>query len=684
MPLLPLLLFPVLVAPTSQQQPEPFWHYAMMGSRIGQTDFAVVDVNGQPELFTGASSRTAGPDDYWYALRRDAATGTWVHTFVSPNRQTGVIKIKLGDLLPGSGAALAVLIADGTVELWDPVGKALLNTLVTAAVQPRSMDLADLNGDGLDELFIISGNRLWIYDSAGGLIRSIAAGGSDVEVAQMDADQQLEIALASGVVVDGLTFVTQFSFNAGLVTDLEAGDIDGDGRAELLAISDQDLIFAYDVDLSATRWTLPQASPYSIRLVDVENDGLLELLVGRGQVDGVFCYDALTASAKWSLSGSDSGVPDAIAVDVDGNGDKEILWSGGASTTGEDHFLVTDWQTNSHQWRSEHLDGPFIGPVLGDLDGDQIPELVVASSESSSHYADGRILVFDSQTLLLKGISPPVASGHSALGIHDLVLYDLQGDGRDEILIAADDYYDGLIEAFSFTGGVFSLVWTNPMPLPQGAPFFQLKVADVDRNGDLEIVGGTGRVVSGSGIDEQLFYVYDVNTQTEEWRSAETGIDGDLVAEIDVVDFNRDGTPEIYGMVGGGAIYVYDGRTKALRIKVPGQFRSLLGLTTGPNTFLVLGDAGGWVNVYSSAGGGATRVYQRQFAASAIDSLTPGPPGKAWIASSDQILLVNLGSGVVEWQSENYGTNFGHHVALVAGAATTFFSAGRYGVIGFH
>ena len=96
------------------------------------------------------------------------------------------------------------------------------------------------------------------------------------------------------------------------------------------------------------------------------------------------------------------------------------------------------------------MEGPFVGPAIGDLDGDGQLELVVCSTYSDATYSSGRILVFDLATLALRGISAPVVSNFAWTGVHDLKLRDLEGDGRMEIVIGADYLYDGAIEIYGF------------------------------------------------------------------------------------------------------------------------------------------------------------------------------------------------------------------------------------------
>jgi hypothetical protein len=64
---------------------------------------------------------------------------------------------------------IVVASDDGHINLYDQATKALVSTLNTAAVNINGMDIADVDADGLNEIVLCTGNRLYVYSGSGAL-----------------------------------------------------------------------------------------------------------------------------------------------------------------------------------------------------------------------------------------------------------------------------------------------------------------------------------------------------------------------------------------------------------------------------------------------------------------------------------------------------------------------------------
>jgi hypothetical protein len=655
----------------------PVLGYAAFGSGIGFSGIVVDDASGRTEVYLGGSTTTFGSGNYWYSLAYQADTGEYVQTHVSPYYQAGIRRIKVADVVGDALREIVVALDDGRILIQKASSKLPIAQIITPAGL-RGLDIADLDGDGHNELVVSTADHLFVYAGDGTLEWDLAnAGGEDVRVGQFDADPALEIAVTSGQIVDAVTHAVQWSWPAGFGVKLEAADIDGDGMQELIAAEQWSFVWAYDVDRKLPKWSISTPQDIgAIRLANVDSDPALELLVGDGQWGQVRAYDTVTRLVDGTIANPEHGVTNITFADVNGDGVSEVLWGAGATSTGPDHLYVADWSTHTIAWQSLDLVGPFLGPLRGDLDGDGRAEIVLASSESDSGYAGGRILVFD-DLFRLRGVSSPVGGNLSLTGIHDLQLADVDADGKPEILVAADRLYDGLIEVYDYDAG-FHLSWTNAS-LPVGAPFHSVAAADVDNDGTVEIVGGGGREHTGAaGV---FVYVYDYATASEEWHSLQMGSFWDAVSGLTLADVNRDGVREIVGMVKGGDLYVFDGGSKELQAILPGQFTTVQTLDGPGGPLLMLGDQNGQL-VFAGYFGGDYRVLSRtRVAADPIDGLTLGSDRTAlWVGSGGRLRL--LTSAGVVWTSPSYGQVFGVHADFWPGQPLVL-SAGSYGLVGF-
>jgi hypothetical protein len=362
-------------------------------------------------------------------------------------------------------------------------------------------------------------------------------------------------------VLDGRTCVQQAELGSLQLVSHSSppavGDLDGDGRAEIVANQAGGGLVAFAYDDGADAWTVRWRSttdgttPYTIRgggwqgptIVDLDDDGQPEIL--RGAIvldrDGVLLDDSL------GLRAYNNGIF-SFPVDVDADGVVELLdgggvwaWQGGTwvaeayvtTSTAPGHAAIADFGDfpGDNEWppetpevavirsgaaRVQTLDGTVVfGPVslpgggtggpptIGDFDGDGRPELASAGANAYS--------VFD-----LDCVGTPV--GLCATGSTDGVLwsqpsqdqtsnvtgssiFDFEGDGRAEAVYGDECFirvYDGPTGDVLFSQARSSCTWyENPV------------IADLDGDFNAEIVIGdnyncgsadSGRNCSGFGL----------------------------------------------------------------------------------------------------------------------------------------------------------------------------------------
>jgi len=660
------------------------WGYAGFGTGIGLSGIVLGTNNGNAEIYLGGTTSVFGSNDYWYALAYDSASQDYRQIYVSHYVPAGIARILLAQRHKGADPMIVIAMKNGKVELYNQKNKRLIESYADPCKKYggiAAMAVEDLNGDGNSEfLSVCARGTLMVYGKNYSSWSVSGVSGSDIAVGQMDNDPALEIALTDGSIIDTGTHTVQWRWANGFGAHLKVADIDNDNIEELIAADSWYVIWAYDIEQQLPKWFIPaELDIGAIEITDIDGDGVKELLVGDGQWGSIHAFNTLTLVEEWAFKNPKHGVTNIAVGDVDGNGTEDLLWGAGATSTGSDRLYVTDWKTSTILWENLQLDGPFIGPVIGDLDGDGIDEIVVASTSSESGYESGRIVVFDSSTLTVRGISPGIARGNSGwIGVHDLDLGDIDGDGRPEVLVAGDSLYDGIIEAYRFNANnQFTLVWTNATR-PEGAPFYSVGSADVDGDGKIELIGGGGR--EHTGAEGVYIYIYDYESGAEKWHTPQMGGYWSNISGLAIADADGDSAHEIVGMVESGDVYIFDGTTHELKGLIPAQGTSLSLANILGTTSIVIGDATGNMSVYVFNGTSYTEVINLQLAKTVLDGITFSKKGALWAGSNGVLTLYALGAS--PFRTENYGIPFGTSVIMIK--PSTMISAGSYGVHAFH
>jgi hypothetical protein len=305
------------------------------------------------------------------------------------------------------------------------------------------------------------------------------------------------------VALDGATGVPHFEFAAlvQFAATPAAGDIDGDGLPEIVAVapgaSGPLLAFEHDGTMkwqSNTTWTAAQSS--AIALADVDADGDVEIIAGARLYDH-------QGIELWSRP--DDIYSASTAADLDGDGQLEILTGGAAyRADGSMYWSVPGIEAQG---------GLASHPQVANVDDDEQPEVLVAVN-------DGLWLLEHDGTVVWSSFRPTGEFGDWNRPVN---IHDLDGDGFPEFGASAEGHY-GVWEFDQTT------VWSAAIADPSGQS------------------GGTAFDFLGAGVaqtvyaDEHFLHVYDdfgvelLNAP----RNSGTVIEYPVVADID-----NDGSSEI-------------------------------------------------------------------------------------------------------------------------------------------
>jgi hypothetical protein len=263
--------------------------------------------------------------------------------------------------------------------------------------------------------------------------------------------------------------------------------------------------------------------------------------------------------------------------------------------------------------------------------------------------------------MALRAISAPVVNNAAYLSVNDLRLFDLEGDGRMEIVVAADKWYDGVIEIYAFnSSNVFTVKWTNTT-LPSGSPFSFVSVADLDGNGTPEIVAGN--TVAHTGSPGVFVYIFDYPSGTNPWRSVALASGFSPVTGLVVDDLDGNGSKEIAALVATGDLYTFDGPTRQLRDFVPQTGWQLLANRVDPPG-LITSDRERTGHFLQYARDSYTESFLRQLGGKTVFGIHVASDGGLWTGTDGALNLRNPPEYLsVVWQSAGVGPGFGRFVA---------------------
>lgn len=297
-------------------------------------------------------------------------------------------------------------------------------------------------------------------------------------------------------------------------------DIDNDQKPEVV-FSSGDTLYAFQGESGDLLWSSVlslSSTGTSPSAADLDGDGTLEVIFGESSQ--IRAYDGETGSVIWVATGYEiRDYGSSVAEDVDGDGAAEVMVM--KQDSPDNHFSLLSGLDGSEIWSSPiDCNWPYSPvPAYADIDLDGNPEIV-------SCFGDNDVYVYNP----LNGEVIWHAEHPGEACFASPVLADIDGNGTLEIFTTS--YYLKEMYAYSCTG---DLIWTASI---EHWPLGTAAIVDIDGDSELEIIQPSANTVTPNGC----LQIFDAKTGVEEYWQYYAGM---LGASPAVGDLDGDGFYDI-------------------------------------------------------------------------------------------------------------------------------------------
>jgi hypothetical protein len=369
-------------------------------------DPIVADINGD-----GSNEIVLAAVEYGrvYAFRGTDCSLLWSSPLISSSAY-GSFSVAVGELDPtrlGLEIAVTVDATDRLYVLSGTNGSIIWSAPLGIVSWAAAPAIADIDGDGIGEIFVSSSHTTYAFRGNGTLLWSYPAGydGSNLAVGDLGNDGTLEVVFfgwSSSTswqvfavrATDG-TFV--WSYPLSDIGNVALADLDNDGQLEVVVAYHGGGVIAlrhngtlyWSRSLSCTG-----CRPNSPTIADLDGDGLREILVGCYKENTVYALRGTDGSTLWSYGGvTTCGQSSSRKIgDIDGDGALEVVLTSYYAP----HLIVLDGATGTVEWTWNNPAGVgFEGLAIADVDNDGCMEIVVGPNSASG---GARFYVLDSPT----------------------------------------------------------------------------------------------------------------------------------------------------------------------------------------------------------------------------------------------------------------------------------------------
>jgi hypothetical protein len=320
-------------------------------------------------------------------------------------------------------------------------------------------------------------------------------------------------------------------------TDHAVADIDHDGRNDIVSLTDNALLWFRN-----PMWTsimIDRVALHDVEVVDLDGDGDLDI-VGRnqsafgGQAKSVFLYrqGAPDSWRRFELFGPDG---EGLRVsDLNGDGKPDLIVNGA-------------WFENpgviGGQWIIHQFSKSWIWPhtyiAVGDINGDGRADIAMSPAEKAGqHY---HLSWFEAPADRTTLWPEHVVESHVEAVRHFIGITDVDNDGRNDLISAQMHQGHGPDAVVVYRNQWRGEDWDRSVISTEGS--HSMQIADIDRDGDVDLFGANW---SGDNQDIVLWRNKICDVGEQQWKrhviDAERPWRAIFIASADI---NGDGLQDI-------------------------------------------------------------------------------------------------------------------------------------------
>lgn len=279
----------------------------------------------------------------------------WVYPF---SIELGDIVQVLAAQLDGDAALEIVVVSDNGISIIHDLESAA-EVVLTTDQYIRFAQLADTNADGVVDIAYLQSSNEYFYDDTELVVKSMNAldsnlFSSSVEQAKeflfgnVDSDSNLELVTNSGLVYDTATWDTQWTssneFSSGPIA---LGDFNDDGIDEVAGANTWGSLVIYSVVDRAQIASVDSFNNCTLIAENLDADSADELVLGDCQWGDISAFNLVGNQLEeiWSVGNEAHGAISLVSGDSDNDGELEIHWGSGVTSSGEDKLVGADIDT---------------------------------------------------------------------------------------------------------------------------------------------------------------------------------------------------------------------------------------------------------------------------------------------------------------------------------------------------